>query len=90
MNKVREFFLFISRSNFVQDAAFGTKRLKLNSGITLPIYTSSFEKHDNNQNHAFVPGRLQTGRERAPERTHLFSDYGSLQCFKTIVPPRSG
>ena len=37
VDKVREFILFISRSTFLQDVAFGTKKLKLNSGVTLPI-----------------------------------------------------
>ena len=37
MKKVNEFIDFISRSTLLQDVAFGTKKLKLNSGETMSI-----------------------------------------------------
>ena len=37
MKKVKDFVDFISRSTFLQDVAFGTKTLKLNSGESIPI-----------------------------------------------------
>lgn len=37
MEKVKDFVYFISRSTFLQDVAFGTKTLKLNSGESIPI-----------------------------------------------------
>ena len=35
-------------------------------------HTSSCANDDNNQNHSFVSTRMQTGRQRTPERAHLF------------------
>ncbi|KAL9967966.1 hypothetical protein ACROYT_G026285 [Oculina patagonica] len=37
MEKVKDFVYFISRSTFLQDVAFGTKTLKLQSGESIPI-----------------------------------------------------
>ena len=37
MKKVKDFVDFISRSTFLQDVAFGTRTLKLNSGESFPI-----------------------------------------------------
>ena len=37
MKKVKDFVDFISLSTFLQDVAFGTKTLKLNSGESIPI-----------------------------------------------------
>ena len=37
MEKVRDLIEFFSRSTFFQDVAFGTKTLKLSSGVRIPI-----------------------------------------------------
>ena len=69
MDKVREFILFISRSTFLQDVAFGTKKLKLNSGVTLPILAVVRTMTATKIVHLYQQECKQEGKEPLNERT---------------------
>ena len=69
MDKVREFILFISRSTFLQDVAFGTKKLKLNSGVALPIPAVVRTMTTTKIVHLYQQECKQEGKEPLNERT---------------------
>ena len=69
MDRVREVILFISRSTFLQDVAFGTNKLKLNSGVTLPIPAVVRTMTTTKIIHLYQQECKQVGKEPLNDRT---------------------
>lgn len=69
VDRVREFIIFNSRSTFLQDVAFGTKKLKLNSGVTLSIPAVVRTMTTTKIIHLYQQECKQEGKEPLNERT---------------------